>query len=101
MIWAALSDCATPRPRQRWHYKDEARLADLAAAYAYGLVRNHPYVDGNKRLSLVVMVAFLERNGIELTATNTEALSTVLALAAGDLTEDDLANWIEAHSRQI
>jgi death on curing protein len=92
-------ESALARPQQRWHYDPEARLSDLAAAYAHGLARNHAYVDGNKRIALVVMVAFLERNGIELTATNDEAAATMLALAAGALSEDVLAAWINAHSR--
>ncbi len=92
-------EAALARPQQRWHYDSEARLSDLAAAYAHGLARNHAYVDGNKRIALVVMVAFLERNGIELTATNDEAAATMLALAAGALSENALAAWINAHSR--
>ena len=74
-------------------------LAGLAAAYAYGLARNHPYVDGNKRIALVALVAFLDRNGIELLATNQEAATVILRLAAGDLTEPDLAHWVDAHGR--
>ncbi len=92
-------ESALARPRQRWHYEEAARLSDLAAAYAYGLATNHPYVDGNKPVALVAMAAFLVRNGSELTATNAEAASTILALAAGQLTETDLADWIEEHSR--
>lgn len=94
-------ESALARPRQRWHYRGEARLSELAAAYGFGLVRNHPYVDGNKRVALVVMVAFLERNGIELTATIQEALSTMLDLAATEMSEAQLADWIEAHARPI
>lgn len=94
-------ESALARPQQRWHYAGDASLSQLAAAYAFGLVRNHPYVDGNKRIALVVMVAFLERNGTELTATNAEALPTMLALATGELMEDELAAWIEAHSRAL
>ena len=92
-------ESALARPQQRRHYAGGASLSELAAGYAFGLVREHPYVDGNKRTALVVMVAFLERNGIELTATNAEALSTMLALATRELMEDELAVWIEAHSR--
>lgn len=94
-------ESALARPRQRWHYGTDVRFVELAAAYAYGLVRNHPFIDGNKRIALVVMVAFLEHNGIELTATNAEALTTMLTLAAGELTEDELADWVEAHSRAL
>lgn len=92
-------ESALARPQQRWHYQPNSPLSAFAAAYAYGLARNHPFVDGNKRVALVVMVAFLERNGVELTATNPEALSVILALAAGYLTEEELASWIDAHSR--
>ncbi len=91
-------ESALARPRQRWQYEPAASLTDLAAAYAFGLTRNHPYVDGNKRIALVVMVAFLERNGVELTATNAEALSVMLSLAAGQMTEGELGNWIDAHA---
>ena len=94
-------ESAVARPQQRWHYEGDTSLPELAAAYAFGLVRNHPYVDGNKRVALVVMVAFLERNGLESTASNAEALSTILALATGELTEDELTLWIEAHSRAL
>ena len=94
-------ESALARPQQRWHHQPDARLPELAAAHAYGLVRNHPYVDGNKRVALVVMVAFLERNGIELTATNQEALALMLGLAAGGVTEGELADWIEAHTRTL
>jgi death-on-curing protein len=94
-------ESALARPRQRWHYQPNSRLSALAAAYAYGLARNHPFVDGNKRVALVVMVAFLERNGVELMATNPEALSVILRLAAGKVTEEELAAWIDAHCRAL
>jgi len=93
-------ESALARPQQRWQYDDEATLPDLAAAYAFGLARNHPYVDGNKRVALVVMVSFLDRNGLELTATNAEAASTMLALASGETSEGELAVWITRHSRR-
>jgi len=91
-------ESAVARPRQRWHDDESVRVSDLAAAYAYGLAANHPYVDGNKRVALVAMVAFLDRNGVELTATNADALSTMLSVAAGQLTETGLAAWIDEHS---
>lgn len=93
-----ILESALARPRDRWGYDAAATLADLAAACAFGLARNHPYLDGNKRTALVVMVAFLDRNGSELTATNAEALRVILAVAAGTMTEAALAGWIEAHS---
>ena len=76
-------------------------LADLAAAYGFGLTKNHPYPHGNKRVALVIMVAFLERNGVELTATNAEAATLMLAVAAGELAEGELADWIDAHARAL
>lgn len=92
-------EAAVARPRQRWGYAPGAEMPDLAAAYAFGLMKDHPYVDGNKRTALVVLVAFLDLNGIELTATNGEALTAMLAVAAGEMTEAELTGWIEAHSR--
>lgn len=92
-------ESALARPRDRWRYDPKASLADLAAAYAFGLARNHGYVDGNKRVALVAMVAFLDRNGWELTATNPAAHQTILGVAAGTVTEADLAQWIERNLR--
>jgi len=89
-------ESALARPRHRWRYEGEATVAGLAAAYAFALTKNHPYIDGNKRIALVVMVTFLERNGVELMATDAEMLSVMLALAAGDMTDDELIRWIDA-----
>lgn len=72
-------------------------LADLAAAYAYGIARNHPFVDGNKRTALIVARLFLLLNGVNLVATQEEKYSTFLALAAGELEEEELADWLRAH----
>jgi death-on-curing protein len=94
----AALESALARPRQRWQYAPRSRLADLAASYGFGLVRNHPYVDGNKRIGLVAIVAFLDLNEVELTASNAEALATILSLAAGELSEEALAEWIAARS---
>ncbi len=90
-------ESALARPRQRWSYSPEAELTELAAAYAFGLLKNHPYVDGNKRTALVVLVAFLDLNGVALTATNVEAIRAMLAVAGGEMTEAELAEWIDAH----
>lgn len=83
------------RPRQLEAYGEPPPdLADLAAAYAFGLARNHPFVDGNKRTSLVVAEGFLAINGRSLDASDAECVRTWLSLAAGDLTQDDLAAWL-------
>ena len=92
-------EAALARPQHRWAYAPGVRLSELAAAYAFGLLMNHPYVDGNKRIALVVLVAFLDLNGVELTATNTEAFEIVLGVAAGEATETELTDWIYDHSR--
>lgn len=92
-------ESALARPRHRWHYEGDATPADLAAAYGFGLARNHPYADGNKRIALVVIVAFLDRNGVELEATNRDAFSVVTSVAAGEISEGELSNWIRDHCR--
>ena len=70
----------------------------LAAAYAFGFVRNHPYRDGNKRIGFLAMATFLGLNGHELHATDAEIVAEILTLADGSLSEDALADWIRAHS---
>lgn len=85
---------AIGRPINRWAYGGEADLAALAAAYAFGIARNHPFVDGNKRAAFLAMATFLILNGIPFTAEPDEAAAIVLALASGDLDEDALARWL-------
>lgn len=95
-------EAALARPRHRWADAPEAGLADLAdlaAAYAFGLVRGHPYVDGNERVGLVALAAFLDLNGTELLASDREAVDTILGLAAGAITEDALAGWVRRRIR--
>lgn len=85
------------RPRQRWTYVRKVDLPSLAAAYGYGLARNHPYRDGNKRVAFLAMYVFLGLNGRELAASEADVVETMLKLAAGGLTEAALARWIRAH----
>jgi death-on-curing protein len=89
---------ALARPRNLYEY-GEPDLADMAASYAFGIARNHPFADGNKRTALVVAELFLELNGHELTANDPACVTTFLALAAGELTEGELATWIRDNSR--
>lgn len=89
-------DSALARPRNRWEY-GEGDLAVLAAAYAFGIARNHPFVDGNKRTAWVVANLFLDLNGFELTFDETAAIATVERLAAGELSEEELADWFREH----
>ena len=87
-----LLDSAMARPRNVAAY-GEPDAAELAAAYAYGIARNHPFVDGNKRTAAVVSETFLALNGYCLDATDAELVVAFLALAAGELSEDELALW--------
>ena len=91
-----LLESAMARPRNQFAH-GERSITRLAASYAFGLSRNHPFLDGNKRTSVVVAELFLELNGSELTATDAECVTTSLQLAAGELTEEQLADWIAAH----
>jgi death-on-curing protein len=92
-----LLESALARPRNQFSY-GETSIVRLTASYAFGISRNHPFLDGNKRTSLVVAELFLELNGYELTATDAQCVTTFLALAAGELTEDQLAEWITANT---
>jgi death-on-curing protein len=93
-----LLQSALARPQNLLAYSDPSPdLASLAAAYAYGIARNHPFVDGNKRTALIVTRLFLLVNGMDLVATQEEKYSIFLALAAGELSEEDLANWVRTH----
>lgn len=89
-------ESALARPRHKWLYERDTDLAGLAAAYGFGLARNHPYVDGNKRVALVAMLTFLAVNRRDIDATDEEVLTTVLALAAGQLAEPALAEWLRS-----
>jgi death on curing protein len=92
-----LLESALARPQHLATYDPEADVAGLAAAYAFGIARNHPFVDGNKRTALVVLELFLEINGHALAADDADCVATMLALAAGDLGEGALADWVRQH----
>ena len=94
-------ESALARPRRKWRYTDQTDVPTLAAAYAFGLVRNHPYRDGNKRIGLLAMVTFLGMNGHDLHATEAEVVAEILALADGSLSEEALAGWIRQHSAKL
>lgn len=86
-------EASLDRPRNRWAYGEDDRCS-LAAAYAFGIARNHPFVDGNKRTAWVAARLFLALNGLRIAYTPHEAIGAVLALAAGELAEEALANWL-------
>ena len=95
---AGLLESALARPRQHYAY-GSPDIIELAAIYTVGIVRNHPFVDGNKRIGFATGVAFLKLNGFELRATEQEATQAVLALAAGDLDEAGYTAWLRANAR--
>jgi len=90
-----LLESAMSRPINKHSY-GENDLCALAAAYAFGIARNHPFNDGNKRTAWVIARLFLRLNDVTIAFGKTEAIETVLALAAGDLPEDALADWFRA-----
>lgn len=95
----ALLESALARPRQLLAYAETSTLVELAAAYTFGLVRDHTFIDGNKRTGFIVGVLFLELNGREFTATEEEAAQAVLALASGSADEADYAAFLHRCSR--
>jgi death on curing protein len=88
-----MLESALSRPRNKWEY-ERADLVDLAAAYAFGIVRNHPFVDGNKRVGFLAMGAFLRLNGLHFAPSQEVATTATLALAAGEIDETGFARWI-------
>ena len=94
-----LLESALARPKNIAAYgKGKPTLFRFAAAYAAGLLRNHPFIDGNKRTALVVAIAFLELNGVSVTADQEETYRTTYDLAAGRITEKDLEAWLQRNS---
>jgi death-on-curing protein len=91
-----LLESAMARPQNVAAYGDPD-VAELAASYAFGIARNHPFVDGNKRTAAVVSETFLMLNGHELTVSDAELVVTFLALAAGEMPEEELAIWFREH----
>ncbi len=98
---AALIESALARPRNRFAYAPQSDLAALAAAYLFGLVKNHGYVDGNKRVAFACSATFLRLNGVRLTASEMEAYHAVIGSAEGRYSEEEIAHWFREHSEQI
>ena len=96
---AALLDSALARPLNLAAYGDPD-VAALAAAYGYGIVRNHAFIDGNKRMALVISETFLALNGWELTASDAACVTTILAVADGAMAEADFAEWVRGNIRR-
>jgi death-on-curing protein len=84
--------------RINWHSAKETDLATLAAAYGFGLVKSHPYRDGNKRIGLLAIATFLGINGYDLQAIDADVVTQIFALADNRVSEAELADWIRTHS---
>ena len=95
---AGLLESALARPLHLAAY-GSPDAAVLAAAYGYGIARNHPFVDGNKRTAFVAVELFLALNGFGLAASDADCVITMLKLAAGELAEEELADWLRGHLR--
>ena len=95
-----LLESALFRPKNQFNYGNPT-IFELAAAYGYGIAKNHPFIDGNKRTAYVVMRTFLKLNGYDIQASAIEKYQTWICLASGDINEAELANWIEEKSVKI
>jgi death on curing protein len=92
-----LVESALARRRQEWAYAVKPDMATLAAAYVFRLVKNHGYVDGNKRVAFMATYVFLGLNGHDLTADEIDVATTIERVAAGQITETALADWLRTH----
>jgi len=97
-------ESAMARPRQVLSYEPEGEpkcdVARLAAAYGFGLIRNHPFSDGNKRAGFLAILLFLDLNGYELDVDQADAIQTIFKVAAGKMNESELTNWIRNHAHK-
>jgi death-on-curing protein len=94
---ASALESALARPRNRFAYGRKPDVATLAAAYAFGLARDHPFQDGNKRIAFLTAVIFLGLNGYDLDVADADVIAQMVAVAAGRLSEARLATWIRRH----
>ena len=97
----SLLDSALARPRQLFSYAPESSIFELAASYGFGLARNHPFIDGNKRIAFTIAAIFLELNGFSFHAPESEVVIIFENLASGDFAEHELADWLKASSNSI
>lgn len=88
-----MLESALDRPRNKWAY-EQAELPELAAAYGFGIAMNHPFVDGNKRTSLLAIYTFLGMNSVDFLVPEADAATMIMSLAAGEVSEESLARWI-------
>jgi death-on-curing protein len=95
---SGLLESAIARPKNLATYKRKTTIPELAAAYAWGLLRNHPFTDGNKRVALAAMVVFLELNGWELQCGEAEETATILKAAASEISERAWTDWVKRNA---
>jgi death on curing protein len=89
-----LLESALARPKNLYHYSADAALSRFAAAYALGIVKNHPFIDGNKRTAWIVCALFLELNGKPVMLDQSEVVTMILGIAGGAIDEQQFANWL-------
>jgi len=89
----AMLRSALDRPYNKWNY-EQAGLAELAAAYAFGLAKNHAFVDGNKRIAFMTMMTFLRKNGVQFSPDQAQVTTIILSLTAGEVSEESLTRWV-------
>jgi len=94
----SLLRSALDRPKNKFAYDANCSLHQLAAAYAFGIVRNHPFIDGNKRTAFVCAALFLEMNGLTINASEADTVITIESLAAGTIDEPHFAQWLRLNS---
>ena len=92
-------ESAVCRARNLFSYNRKATIYDLAASIGWGIAKNHPFVDGNKRTAFVVMAVFLQINGVMLTATEVDVVTVMLGVAAGEIAENQLSHWLKNNSK--
>lgn len=96
-----LFESALARPQNLALYEKNSDIAALAAAYGFGLAKNHAFVDGNKRIALIALELFLALNGYELVADDMQCVLVILSVASSAFSETDLADWIRKHSKRV
>ena len=97
---AAAFESALARPRHIYLYEKKVDIPRLAAAYAYGIIQNHPFNDGNKRAGFIAAVLFFELNGFRFTGNDSETIDEIFRLAAGELTERQFVDWLRSRTKR-
>lgn len=97
----ALLESALSKPKQRFAYEPESSIFELAASYSVGLAKNHPFIDGNKRIAFTTAAIFLELNGFTFQAPESEVVIFFENLASGNISEHELSDWLKASSNSI